>query len=73
MIGQWQAQAAYRDKLGLAYAHVFSAEWGNVQCDWGNGFGVGLRSTDREYCAIPIMYVTVECRPYLLYTSTYPC
>ena len=31
-IGHWPAEAASRDKLGLAYVHGFSAEWNDVEC-----------------------------------------
>ena len=31
-ISHWLAQAAYREKLGLAYAHIFSRTWSNVEC-----------------------------------------
>ena len=32
LIGHWPAQAAYREKLGLAYVCVFSAKWSNIEC-----------------------------------------
>ena len=31
-ISHCPAQAAYREKSGLAYVHVFSAEWSNAKC-----------------------------------------
>ena len=30
--GHWLAEVANREKSGLAYMHIFSAEWSNVEC-----------------------------------------
>ena len=31
-ISQWPAKGTYREKLGMAYMHVFYAEWSNAEC-----------------------------------------